>query len=72
MPTRDELLGSGHSVSEIREHLGVDSLGYLSLEGLQQAVEAAGPFCNACWTGEYVAPLVDLEAGHRVADHSSA
>lgn len=72
MPTRDELLGAGHSVSEIREHLGVDSLGYLSLEGLQQAVEAAGPFCNACWTGEYVAPLVDLEAGHRVADHSRA
>ena len=67
MPTRAELLGSEHSIEEIRKHLGVDSLGYLSLEGLQSTVEEFGPFCTACWTGEYQAPLIDLEAGHDLA-----
>ncbi len=63
MPTKEELIGSSHSVEEIREHLGVDSLGYLSLEGMREAVEEFGPFCDACWTGEYAAPLIDLERG---------
>ncbi len=61
MPTKEELIGSGHSVEEIRDHLGVDSLGYLSMEGMQSAVGSVGPFCDACWTGNYAAPLVDLE-----------
>ncbi len=63
MPTKEELIGSSHSVEEIREHLGVDSLGYLSMEGMREAVEEFGPFCDACWTGEYAAPLIDLERG---------
>jgi amidophosphoribosyltransferase len=33
--------------------LGVDSLGYLSLEGLLSPVENPGDFCTACFTGEY-------------------
>jgi len=61
MPTREELIGSNHSVEEIREHLGVDSLGYLSMEGMHEAVEDHGPFCDACWSGEYPVPLVDVE-----------
>ncbi len=64
MPTRDELMGARLSVEEIRQHLGVETLGYLSLEGMRAAVEAHGPFCDACWTGEYKAPLVDLEHGY--------
>ena len=64
MPTREELLASDKSVDEIADHLGVDSLGYLSLEGMKSAVEGFGPFCDACWTGEYDAPLVDVEAGY--------
>ncbi len=63
MPTKEELIGSNHSVEEIREHLGVESLGYLSMEGMREAVEEFGPFCDACWTGEYAAPLIDLERG---------
>lgn len=70
MPTREELIGSTHSIDEIREHLGVDSLGYLSLEGLETSVEGAGPFCDACWTGNYQAPLVDLELGYEPASCS--
>ncbi len=61
MPTREELIGARHSVQEIREHLGVDSLGYLSMDGMRAAVADHGPFCDACWTGDYAAPLVDLE-----------
>ncbi|MCG8468110.1 MAG: amidophosphoribosyltransferase [Gemmatimonadetes bacterium] len=61
MPTREELIGSSHSVEEIRDHLGVDSLGYLSMEGMHQAVDGYGPFCDACWSGAYAAPLVDVE-----------
>jgi amidophosphoribosyltransferase len=52
------------SVDEIREHLGVDSLGYLSLEGMKGAVEQFGPFCDACFTGDYPTTLTDKESGH--------
>ena len=61
MPTREELIGANQSVEEIREHLGVESLGYLSMEGMRESVAEHGPFCDACWTGDYRAPLVDLE-----------
>jgi len=61
MPTREELIGSSHTVEEIGRHLGVESLGYLSMEGMHEAVESFGPFCDACWSGDYRAPLVDLE-----------
>jgi amidophosphoribosyltransferase len=63
MPTRRELIGAELEVSEIEEKLGVDSLGYLSLEGMTDAVEAAGPYCTACFSGDYPAPLVDVEKG---------
>ncbi len=67
MPTREELIGANHTVEEIRRHLGVDTLGYLSLEGMRSAVAEFGPFCDACWTGNYPAPLVDIEHGHAAA-----
>jgi amidophosphoribosyltransferase len=67
MPTREELIGARMSVEEIRNHLDVDSLGYLSLEGMVGAVAGAGPFCHACFSGEYTAPLVDIERGYDVA-----
>jgi amidophosphoribosyltransferase len=63
MPTKEELIGATHSVDEIARHLSVDSLGYLSLEGLHAAVAEHGPFCDACFSGNYKAPLVDIEGG---------
>jgi amidophosphoribosyltransferase len=63
MPSREELVGASHSVEEIASMLGVDSLGYLSLEGMLSAVEDHGPFCDACFSGNYSAPLVDVEKG---------
>jgi amidophosphoribosyltransferase len=63
MPSKEELIGSSHSVEEITELLGVDSMGYLSLEGMLEAVAEHGPFCDACFSGDYTAPLVDVERG---------
>jgi amidophosphoribosyltransferase len=67
MPTKEELIGARHSVEEIRQHIGVDSLGYLSLDGMHAAVAQYGPFCDACFSGNYAAPLVDLEMGRPAA-----
>jgi amidophosphoribosyltransferase len=53
-PTRNELIASSHSLEEIRRHLGVETLGYLSLDGMRRA--AGGDpteFCHACFSGEY-------------------
>jgi amidophosphoribosyltransferase len=54
-PTRQELIASTHSVEEIRQFLEADSLGYLSLEGLRQAVgdEGQSRYCLACYTANY-------------------
>lgn len=64
MPSREELIGSSRNVGQICEELGLDSLGYLSLEGMIEAVEEAGPFCDACFSGDYPAPLVDVDRGY--------
>ncbi|MDK2795677.1 MAG: amidophosphoribosyltransferase [Archaeoglobaceae archaeon] len=55
MKTREELVASKHSVEEIREIVGAESLRYLSLEGLITALKRLGgkEFCTACLTGRY-------------------
>jgi len=61
-PTREELIASANSPEEIRKYLGADSLGYLSLPGLRQAVnDTKGDFCTSCYTGVYPTDLVQLE-----------
>ena len=57
-PTRGELIASGMSVEEIRRYLRVDSLGFLSLEGMLSACSGADVrgFCDACFTGNYPLP----------------
>ena len=56
-PHRDELIAARHDVDEIREFLGADTLSYLSLDGLQNAVGSAnGNYCYACYTREYRVP----------------
>jgi len=59
-PTREELLASSMSVSEIAQFMGVDSLGYLSLEGLLKSVPDKGnTYCDACFSGNYPTSLPD-------------
>ena len=69
MPSREELIGSQMSPPEIAETLGVDSLGYLSLEGMLSVVSEHGSFCDACFSGNYAAPLVDVDKGYVPGNH---
>ncbi len=55
-PTREELIASTHSSDEIRDFLEVDSLGYLSLEGMLRAAGTKSEFCHACFSGHYPIP----------------
>ncbi|HWO88417.1 MAG TPA: amidophosphoribosyltransferase [Gemmatimonadales bacterium] len=65
-PTREELIAANHSVEEIRQYLGVDSLGYLSLEGMLHA-SAISPerFCHACFSNRYPTAVPGDAAKHR-------
>lgn len=60
-PSREELIAANYTTDEIARHLGVDSLGYLSLDGMLESVPS-GPhgFCHACFSGDYpTAPPTD-------------
>jgi len=60
-PTRDELVAGARTVEEIRTFVGVDSLGYLSVEGLLSAVSGPpGDYCAACFTGEYPCAITEV------------
>ena len=72
MAARWQLIAARKTVPEIREYLGVDSLGYLSLDGLIRAVGLPRDiFCLACFTGAYPIPVqiemdkLALEALHQ-------
>ena len=61
MATHDELIAHSKTVEEIRQHIGAESLAYLSHEGMLRAVngERSEPrdYCSACFTGQYPIPL---------------
>ncbi|MDB4908376.1 MAG: amidophosphoribosyltransferase [Gemmatimonadetes bacterium] len=56
-PNREELIAANNTLPEIAKSLGVDTLGYMSLEGMLGAVPD-GPhgFCHACFSGDYPTP----------------
>jgi amidophosphoribosyltransferase len=61
-PTREELIASSSTPEEICKFIGADSLGYISLAGLKQAVrDTQGHYCTSCYTGIYPTDLVQLE-----------
>ena len=63
MATQKELIAANKTVAEIARHIDVDSLYYLSLEGLRQVVEGQGDgHCMACFSGRYPIPA-GVEAG---------
>lgn len=75
-PTRDQLLAARYDVAEMARLIGVDSLAFISLDGMYQAVAGihrdhnAPQFCDACFSGDYPIPLTDAEgqAGSRQKD----
>lgn len=66
-PTSDELLANRMSVDEIQKFIGVDSLSYVTLDGLYRALGKAKrdgdmpQFCDACFSGEYPIALTDFD-----------
>jgi len=67
--TRAELAAGTLSVEEIRESLGADSLGYISLDGLTEATTLpAGQLCRACFDGKYPIPVAEAERGKHLLE----
>ena len=68
-PERDELLAARLDVDGMAELIGVDSLAFLSIDGLYRAMgeqgrdDLAPRFCDACFTGDYPIPLTDADDG---------
>jgi len=64
-PSSEELLAHTHDVEEIARYIGVDSLAYISIDGLYKAMGKPGRsandpgYCDACFTGDYAVKLID-------------
>ncbi|MHB8735072.1 MAG: amidophosphoribosyltransferase [Terriglobales bacterium] len=66
-PSRRELIAANKSVEEIRQYIGADTLTYLSLENLRQAVEDNDDrYCAACYTGQYPTDYIDVDVNQLV------
>jgi amidophosphoribosyltransferase len=68
-PERSKLLAAQHSLAEMARLIGVDSLAFLSMDGLYRAVgeakrdNARPQYCDACFSGDYPTRLADLDGG---------
>jgi amidophosphoribosyltransferase len=68
-PERSKLLAARMNVQEMAEHIGADSLAFISIDGLYRAMGRNGrdarrpAFCDACFTGDYPIALVDQMEG---------
>jgi amidophosphoribosyltransferase len=69
-PEREKLLAARHNLAKMAELIQVDSLAFISINGLYRALgrgsrDASSPaYCDACFTGDYPVPLSDLEKGN--------
>ncbi len=68
-PERDKLLAARFDAAAMAQFIGVDTLSFVSIDGLYRAMgtpgrdPAAPRFCDACFTGDYPIPLIDHDAG---------
>ena len=68
-PSRDDLLAARFDIDRMAAHIGVDSLAFLSPDGMYRALGKAGrdprtpQYCDACFTGDYPIPLTDHNGG---------
>ncbi len=75
-PSKDELLAARMDIAGMRDYIGVDSLAYVSLDGLYRAVsgevrrKGLPQFCDACFTGDYPIDLIDYDGGREPAQLS--
>jgi amidophosphoribosyltransferase len=64
MSTREEMIAHGRTEAEVAAELGADSLAYLSLEGLYEAIgQTRATHCDACFTGDYPLERTDSANG---------
>jgi amidophosphoribosyltransferase len=64
MSTKQEMVAHGRTVDEIAEELGADSIAYLSLEGVYEAIRGErATHCDACFSGEYPLERTDAANG---------
>lgn len=63
-PSKDQLIGAQKTVEEIRAYLGVDSLAYISVEGLIQASGMGNIYCKSCFDGKYPMPVPNAGDKH--------
>ena len=72
-PTRDQLLAARYDVSQMAALIGVDSLAFISLDGMYRAVSGKGrdnaspQYCDACFSGDY--PIALTDAGQVANEH---
>ena len=60
-PSKNELIANDKTVEEIRDYLEIDSLHYISLEGMLGCVEKPNDhYCTACWSGNYPIPVDEM------------
>jgi amidophosphoribosyltransferase len=75
-PERSQLLAAEHDVATMAELIGVDSLAFISIDGLYRAMGQPGrdprrpKFCDACFTGDYPTRLTDQGSAHQPAQLS--
>src|SRR5882762_5876346 len=68
-PSREQLLAARFDLEQMARFIGVDSLAFISTDGLYRAMGEAGRdklsprFCDACFTGDYPIPLADADDG---------
>ncbi len=61
IPTKEELIANQMDLEGIKNHIGADSLHYLSVEGMLKAVKGSpNDYCTACFTGDYPTPITHL------------
>jgi len=62
-PTSEELIAHNRTVQQIAEFLEVDSLYYLSLDGMLACLKhSKSNYCTACWSGEYKVPIEEQQS----------
>jgi amidophosphoribosyltransferase len=66
-PSKRELIAANQTIDEIREFIEADSLAYLAMDKLQEAVKDTGQYCYSCYTGKYPTELIQIEEPALVA-----
>lgn len=75
MPSTEELFASKYDLAAMTEHLGVDSLGFLSVPGLYSAIDgsvrddSAPAYADHCFTGDYPTPLTDHDSSESAKEY---